>query len=167
MPKVQLQRYKDTSKIIAPSFCPYRHCEERSDNLPIFDYTVYPSLCVLCKICTFVPESTITGEVLTADNRARIFEYLTSGNAKVAGSISGQIAYLRKEERIPISILISPVLFDHMVLTLFPDISIQNTVKNYYFSVDEAICYVHGCPVYLSRKLTKSLVQVVGEVEWT
>lgn len=166
MIRVQLQVYKG-SFIIAPSHCPYK--EQEKDpyvglngliNKDVF--TVNSSLCPLCKLCKFVvPESMVEG------NSEDFVRYLTLLNTEVSISINNQNFFLRKNDRIPLMILISPELFDMMMnVTYVNSPESISAVKSYYLNNESPLCYLLGCPVYLSPKLTRSKVMVVGEVEW-
>lgn len=175
--KVKLHPFNNGPYIVAPSHCPYKFEETVNSNMysvgidsggitssSSFVSIVNSSLCPLCKLCEFTPDVIDKG----LEIKTREFEnYLTLINESVSKSISGQIFYLQKENRLPIAILISPETFDSMLkLAYREDVDQYNLAHSYFLNNEVPICYVSGCPVYLSRKLTKSSVQVVGEIEW-
>jgi len=171
--KVNLKIKNRGPFIVAPIHCPYKvqeqdikfdsyQNEQADTDKEIF--TVNSSICPLCKLCEFIPEINDTQLVLNTEGFTK---YLTLLNEEVSKSIRGQVLYLQKENRLPIAILISPVIFDSMLKLTYKDSQDQYYLAYSYFINNEVpICYITGCPVYLSRKLTKSLIQVVGEVEW-
>lgn len=177
MNKVKLEIWKKGSRIIAPDFCPYKVQEKDvhreytskgdgysliSDDLEIF--TVNSSLCPLCKLCNFIPNTIDKETELRTD---KFVEYLTLVNEEVATLINNQNFYLRKKDRIPLTILINPEIFDMMLKLVYKDnIEEYNKVHSYFINNEIPICFILGCPVYLSRKLTKSKVMVIGEIEW-
>lgn len=143
--------------IKAPSYCPYKFYDNSR-------WCVHSSLCPLCKMCEFEPDSFERGIELKTDE---FIKYLTLINTQVSKSINGQIRYLQKENRIPLVILISPEVFDSMLKLIYrDDIEMYNLVHSYFLNKEIPLCYISGSPVLLNRKLTKSTVQVVGEIEW-
>ena len=94
-------------------------------------------------------------------------KYLTEFNSKVNSVITGQMSYLSSKERISLCILIRPDLAEQMLGYAFPGDVIKQQQLLSYFAVQQAlVCEVYKMPVYVSTKLSKSILQVVGEVEW-
>ena len=112
------------SKIIAPDYCPYSIQENDThfvttkdtvylENTDLDIFTVNPSLCPLCKLCQFEPYLKLED---TIDIKTEEFiKYLTLINTEVSKLIVRQFTYLQKDNRLPISIFISPVIFDSML----------------------------------------------------
>ena len=179
MPKVLLE-INNAGKVYAPSFCPYKEPETvyvpgpyitdgilPGDNQPTGKFLVRPGLCCICKICTFVPD--IEGLPLTSptqEEKDAFQEYLAHNNFRISASLSGQHQYLLKQDRLPISIFISRELYDVMAIDVIKDEQRRQFLLGYFLNEESVICHILGCPVYLSKKLTKSNIQVVGEVEW-
>jgi hypothetical protein len=182
MPKVLLE-INNSGKVYAPSFCPYKEPEVREEYIntsiypernlpgvklvPTERFLVRPGLCCICKTCTFVPD--IEGLPLsspTQEEKDAFQEYLAHTNLKTSASLSGQQQYLLKQDRLPISIFISRDLYDDMTKEVILDEQRRQSLLGYFLNEEIVICHVLGCPVYLSKKLTKSNIQVVGEVEW-
>lgn len=166
-PVIKLEQFREGPYIKAPSFCPYAS----SSNTGLTDSgstkIVHPSLCPLCKICRFVPElDSSRGLPPTQQEQEAFATYITNTNLKLSASISGQSLYLSKGDRIPLVVLISfSALKDMLQATVSEDVRRQELL-GLYTTYEQPVCHVLGCPVYFSRKLTKSAVQVVGEIEW-
>jgi ferredoxin len=162
--KVKLQTYQQKPLIIAPDFCPYAVVEidtEQEKEIKI----VSPQLCILCKKCEFI--SDVVSEGASSEELTRITKFFIEFNTKIANSISGQQFFLSKENRIPLVILISPILLDQCLQYACNNNSERiEELKNYIISHEIPICFILGCPVYLSRKLTKTPIMVVGEIIW-
>ena len=122
-------------------------------------------MCPLCKICTFVPAGEMDLPEITASERQAFIDYLMK-EPKLASMISGQHAYLLKEDRIPLAVLISAQVLDGMLVVAIPQENRRLFAHRCVITGEEPICHVLGCPVYFSPKLTRSLIQVVGEVSW-
>ncbi len=177
MPKVLL-KITTTGQVIAPDFCPYKEPQYDYDVIetpantcpclkPTGKFIVHPSVCCICKKCEFISDIDIVeSSSLTQKEKDAFQEYLAHTNLKTATSLSGQHQYLLKQDRIPIAIFISKVLCDDMIKEVIKDENRGRTLLGYFLTEEIPICYVLGCPVYLSKKLTKSNIQVVGEVEW-
>jgi hypothetical protein len=180
MTKVKLEPINNGPYIKAPEFCPYKVERENGfseieklvakdmgvklwEGIPVVNST----LCPLCKQCSFVSEVNFDLYVdVTQEERQAFITYLTYKNASVASNISRQSLYLGKENRVLLAILLSPETFDEMLVDTIKDEGRRSKILSYYANVEIPLCYIAGCPVYLSRKLTKSDVQVVGEVQW-
>jgi len=166
MNKIKLNVWKTGPYIEAPDFCPYKfwdsYGEEASNRRQ--EFIVHSSLCTLCKLCDFTP-ALLKPEI---DIKTEEFiKYLTLINTKISTAINNQNYFLRQKDRIPLAILISPEIFDSMLNLVYRDnLETLNQVKAYFINNEIPLCYLLGCPVYFSRKLTKSDVMVVGEVEW-
>ncbi len=179
MPKVLLE-INNSGKVIAPDFCPYKEPEPPLQEfavtihnnpgiklIPSNRFVVRPGLCCICKLCTFVPN--IEGLQITsptATERDAFQEYLAHKNLKISASLSGQHQYLMKQDRLPIAIFISRVLYDEMIKEVVEDGQRRQSLLGFFLNEEIPLCHILGCPVYLSKKLTKSNIQVVGEVEW-
>jgi hypothetical protein len=177
---VKLEVWKTGPYIIAPDYCPYKKQEkdvqmELTENalngggyyfndIDTGIYTVHSSICSLCKRCNFT-STTLKPEM---DIKTEEFvKYLTLINTKVSVSINNQNYFLRQKDRIPLVILISPEIFDSMLNLIYRDNNeLLNQVKSYFINTESPFCYILGCPVYFSRKLTKSNVMIIGEIEW-
>lgn len=161
-PRVVLKVVKTGPFIEAPKHCP--HSSVGVDPFESLE-VVNSGICPLCKICDFVHED--FGDAFLNDpDKEKVIYYLSEFNSKVASSISGQMLYLSKEHRIPLSILISPKLFEQILQYICGEKKNKQNLFNYFLQTETPICHLMGCPVYLSRKLTKSAIQVVGEISW-
>lgn len=160
MVDVKLNIWNNGPYIVAPSHCPYSYVDDLATKTKI----VHPSLCPLCKLCNFTPLE-INNEL---DLKTEEFKkYLTFINTDISTSINNQNYYLQKNNRIPLQILISPEIFDSMLNLVYRDQpEILPKIKAHYINNETPLCYLLGCPVYFSRKLTKSKVMVVGEIAW-
>jgi len=164
MKKVKLEVWKVGPHIIAPEHCIYRYWDSSGEGGCNYKeaYIVHPSVCSICKLCDFT--SDIKDLTLYVD---KFINYLTLVNTEVSTSINHQSFFLRKNDRIPLFILINPEIFDSMLKWSYQEEDeIYQKVHAYYLNNEIPLCYILGCPVYLSRKLTKSKVMVVGEIEW-
>jgi hypothetical protein len=157
--KVKLEVVGTGPYIKAPSHCPYALLDKSFVSQIL---TVNSSICPLCKLCDFtLPKEEI--EFKTEE----FVKYLNLINTNISVSINNQNYYLKKNERIPLIILINPSVFDSMLNLIYKDDKdTLYKVKSYFLTNESPICHILGCPVYLSRKLTKSEVMVVGEVSW-
>lgn len=143
------------SLVKAPEFCNYQQ-----------DNYVSPSICSVCKLCTFVPTKIAdSGLVFTSQ---QFSQYLLEINSEVFGSIISQQQFLLKKSRTVLAILVSSELLLSAIQHYFPQVSLKERyvlLANFVVS-GLPICYIFGAPVYYSRKLSNSLLQVVGEVTW-
>lgn len=154
MPDINLIPYKTGPYIIAPDFCPYKV----SEDVDIF--IVHSNFCPLCKKCNFT-------QFLLNLKTQEFINYLTLINTEISSSLQRQLSYLRKQNRIPLSILISAEVFESMLKLVYEgDTTGYTNVKSYFLNNELPICYLAGCPTYFSRKLTKSKIMVIGEVIW-
>lgn len=145
---------------------------EASPNCP--HSTVDPSteksiinaiICGICKSCKFITtEMDVSG--LTEEESSKILHYLTEVDKDIADSISGQILYLKRKSRLALAMLLSPNAFLRALSSAIPDSARRQSVFSYVLTYETPVCYIAGCPVYLSRKLTESQIQVIGEVSW-
>ena len=159
MPKVQLERFSEFSDIPtikAPDFCPYRD--------PIG--WVSPTMCPLCKICTFVPKTVPLDLEITQAEKDAIAKFLTLDNKIISASLSGQNQYLQKQGRLPLVVLISFPLFESCLRVAAPANERFEVLKSHFLMSEEPISWIMGCPVYYNSKLTQSQVQLVGEIVW-
>jgi len=161
MPQVALKVFSylyPHTYIFAPDFCPYK-------IYPGIDHPVVDaSLCPLCKICTFVPETVDLADPME-NEREEFGKHLLS-DTSISSSISGQREFLIRQGRIPLALLISPTVFDDLLKKVVNDKSRREKLHSYFLLNESPLCTVSGVPVYFSRKLTKSNVQLVGEIEW-
>lgn len=111
-------------------------------------------------------DSTPIVDAPTGEESKQIVTYLIETNKELSASIAGQITYLRKMDRSPLSILLSFAAFEAMLNALGYDLARRERIKAFVAIAEASIAYIAGCPVYVSRKLTKTPVQVVGEVDW-
>ncbi len=172
MPKVELEIIEAKNGLIkAPSFCPYKkqYIGVGHINDGVIDpiYAVNSSLCPLCKICQFEPKSTelTSGSIdLSQENKEKVIRSLQE-NQRFLDSVMRQILFLQKNERIPLAIFVS---FNMIQDIIAKELTGEDYTKaiGLFTETDGPICFISAIPVYFSRKLTKSLAQVVGEVEW-
>jgi len=162
MIKVPLKVIGNSNKIEAPAFCPYKVF----DISPmIFKNTISPSVCAVCKICTFVPE--IEGPVqLTEEEKKKCIEYLTKFNTHLSNIINSQISYLVKKNRAVLSFLISANVLDNTFHYVTGSDERAHALFSYYVNEEVPIFYLYGSPIYFARRLTMSPIQVVGEAPW-
>lgn len=156
-------------KIKPPDFCPYKTVYNRvliSGRIVSEDTMVDPHLCVLCRLCTFVPKTAIVDTGITREEQEALARFLTATCKETSSSLSGQNQYLAKEGRVPLAVLMSYSLFEDALHAISTSEEHYKALHSHFSIVEEPLCYVMGCPVYLSRKLTKSRVQVVGEITW-
>lgn len=167
MPKVLLE-INTAGKVIAPDFCPYKELDIEFRITHVDDrFLIRPGICCICKFCTFVPDiENLQSFSPMVQEQEGFQEYLAHKNLKVSSSLSGQHQYLMKQDRLPIAIFISRLLYDEMVREVVKDEQRRQSLLGYFLTEETPLCHVLGCPVYLSKKLTKSNIQVVGEVEW-
>ena len=161
---VKLKKYY--KHIIAPEHCPYQSPAasvygDKVDSTGV----VSPLLCLLCKLCEFTPDGVDLSE-FSGLIKDKFVRYLIEDNYEVSASISGQNQYLRKEARLPLVILISSEVLDKMLIHVFPVIEERMKVHSLILLNEVPLCYILGCPVYFNRKLTRSSIQVVGEIMW-
>ncbi len=164
MYEVKLESW-DGEYIKAPDFCPYKVYKERGEGESYeWSFVIHPSICNICRLCNFIPSFIdIKNDLRTV----KFVEYLTLINKEVATSIFNQNSFLRKKDRIPLAILINPEIFEMMLKLVYADNEEKyKQAYTYYINNEIPLCYILGCPVYLSRKLTKSKIIVIGEVEW-
>lgn len=150
--------------ICASKDCPYAVLENGGAGV------VHASICTLCKKCEFSiegePEETAS-EVpgLTAQELHNVTKFL-SEDPKISSSILGQHQFLRKENRIPLVILISSKTLNAALDTVCQTAERKQLLISHYLCEGGPLCTILGCPVYFSSKLTLSPVQVVGEIQW-
>lgn len=163
--------------IYAPEWCPYKTAlfsyPEWDKNLRTLvrrkekDSVVSASLCPLCRQCSFVVEGTIDTSDVTSEERSLFVNYLTQVNTRASTTLSAQLAFLGRSDKLPLGVLISPTLFDDMLAHIFVNNEERfQKIREFFFRTEEPICHLVGNPVYVSRKLTRSYLQVIGEVEW-
>ena len=169
MPKVKLELAYD-GRIVAPEFCPF---VVRGNRGGVTCNVVDPAICGVCKYCTFThnlqpdPPSPISIEITEAD-RKLFHDYLVETNKKAATSLYSQQQFLLfRESRIPIAVFLGAEFFRNMLAEVYQDSDRVNQVFSTVMATEMCICYVLGSlPVYVSRTLVKSDIQVIGEVEW-
>jgi hypothetical protein len=115
-------------------------------------------------MCTFI--TCTETEDFNKEDRRKFQEFLTSIDKKLAKSLYGQFQFLRKNDRIALSIYVSDEVFDKMLHYAVNDKSRELQIKSYFLNSESPLCHISGAPVYYSRKLTRSEIQVVGEVAW-
>ncbi|MCK9542545.1 MAG: hypothetical protein M0R03_11015 [Novosphingobium sp.] len=162
-PKIKLEKYKNTNLILAPDFCPYQIIDYEDGEVVRL---ANPTFCLLCKKCHFYTDDGIE-ENITKEEKEKLIKYFTEFNSKLSASISGQYLFLSKEGRLPLAIFINIAILDQALQYVYDNNKEKiNKIKNFIISHETPIFYIMGCPVYLSSKLTKSSVMVVGEVAW-
>ena len=184
MPNVKLEIVGQGPYIKAPDFCPYKFSDYPSNlqlsiktsagelhsvpNSQIL-YTIHPSMCVICKYCTFVSEfeeSSRDPLPIQAYEREAFIKYLVEFNSKIANDILLQHKYLLSKFRTPFAIFISPTLLANMLEYCGMQETRKLVIQNIVFYKEQPLCTIVGCPVYVSRKLSRVPVQVVGEIKW-
>jgi hypothetical protein len=154
--------------IEAPDFCPYKELDFR----PAFDtiQTVSPSMCPLCKLCQFAPNLEASDSFLmtslSKEEMKLCNEYLLRFNSKLAKAISDQVSFLLSKGRATLAILVTATILENTLQYAIKDSKKCKLLFYHYTNHEEPLCYISGSPVYFSRKLTKSSIQVVGEAEW-
>jgi hypothetical protein len=167
MTKIKLE-ITNSGKVIAPSFCPYAE-KELVEGTKVTNnerLIVRPGLCCICKLCQFVPTDIPIIKEIMQSEKDSIAIYLTQQNKKVASAMLAQFQYLVKEEKSPIAMIIVWNLLQEALKSVIEDIDRMKQLEQYFLLNDVAICYCMGCPVYVSKKLSKTLLQVVGEIYW-
>lgn len=167
MPKVPLKVVGNTNRIEAPDFCPYASSDFYKVNEihSIAVRVISPDICSVCKICTFVPISEGPA-ILTEEETKRCIDYLTSFNGHLSNIVSGQISFLTKKNRSVLALLISANILDNTLAYAVEDDRRREALFRHYTADETPIFYLYGSPVYFSRKLTLSPIQVVGEAPW-
>jgi hypothetical protein len=175
MPDVKLEILRQGPYIKAPDFCPYKESStsaefgfERHYIAPAV-FQILPSICALCKYCTFIPdiENNFIQESPILDTEREVFiKYLVEFNSKIANDLLLQHKYLLSKNRTPIAIFISPSLFSQMLEFAGIQEKRRLTVYSIVFYKEQPVCTILGCPVYVSRKLSRTPAQVVGEIAW-
>lgn len=168
MPKVQLEVIDNKHGLIkAPDFCPYKaiYNTDTFHQDPL--YSVNASICPLCKICEFEHISANIGisNEFTKEDRAKITQNMQENQAFLNSALR-QISYLKENDRLPIAIFINFAFLQEIIELSLPQ-SKHNPAISILTETDGPLCLISGIPVYFNRKLTKSTVQVVGEVEWS
>ena len=165
MNKFKLQRATgmDTAHIVAPAWCPYKEGSEHVED----EQVVHVGMCGLCRQCEFIPITALPESSLSPNERSLFVNYLTQVNIRAATTLSAQQAFLGKSDKLPIAILLSPTLFEELLHHVYADNPFRlQKVMSHFSNTEEPLCHLMGMPVYMSRKLTKSYLQVVGEVAW-
>jgi len=116
-------------------------------------------------MCTFIPDATSPLEFDPQEN-TRCKEYLVNFNSHLNRIITKQISFLLNKERSPLAILITANILRNMIDYAVEDKKRREVLFHYFIDFESVVCHAHGCPVYFSRKLTRSEIQVVGETEW-
>jgi len=175
MPDVKLEIIGQGPYIVAPDFCPYREIvteAHASDTTYVIEGSyskIHPSICAICTYCTFIPESTgfRRDDLPIQDFERGVFiKYLTEFNSKIANNILLQHKYLLSKRRTPIAIFISPPLLSQILEYCGMQEPRKLAIQDIVFYKEQPLCAIVGCPVYVSRKLSRVPVQVVGEITW-
>jgi len=165
VPKVPLVVIAETNRIEAPSFCPYAEKEHFGTVMNIRMPSISPVICSVCKICTFVP-SIDTPLELSVQEKDKCKEYLMRFNTKLSNVITKQISYLLNKSRSPLAILITANVLENILSYSVNNKERRDTLLHHFIDEESSLGTIHGCPIYFSRKLTLSVIQVVGETEW-
>ncbi len=165
MDKIILKVTNNRDRIKAPEHCPYRILSDYATG-NVWDVSV--TLCPICKLCNFMPDVDISNQTnsITQQDRDSISLYFTQKNKKVANAMLAQFQYLVKEEKTPLLMIIQWKLLQEALDNVIQDFEKRKCVEQYFLLNDAIICYCMGCPVYVSKKLSKTLLQVVGEIQW-
>lgn len=143
----------------APDFCPFQE-----------DGKIHSSVCQLCKYCDFTPEIDTDIKVTSIPKKVQesIAHFMCFKDTSSMNLLTSQSNYLRKKDRIPIIIVTSVAFFNKVidVLKLEHSSELLNSVQYLAIEKNQAICKILGSPVYVSSKLTRADIQVVGEIEW-
>jgi hypothetical protein len=93
--------------------------------------------------------------------------YFIDVNSKFFSIIKTQINYLSTKGRMPLAILIRGDVAKQMLQYCYYDDFIkQQQFLSKFANSQDCICTVLDLPVYLSIKLTKSSIIVIGEILW-
>jgi len=173
MLKIELKVVKaDKGLIEAPEVCPFYksipneevYQSTRLDFVPSPSgyRVIHASICRLCKLCEFYTSGDET--VLLAEDYHKLVDILTS--KEFLTTVMNQVRFLQKNDRIPLAILISFETLRNAAYQAFEGSHFDKKLAALSNS-NALICVVAGLPLYFSEKLTRSPVQVVGEVEWS
>lgn len=162
--------------IRAPAHCPFKRTVllESYPNIPPDDcgdvMAVNASVCRLCKLCTFLLPTPVSvgapaGEVtMGLEDAKRLVQRAILADQQILASIMKQIRYLQTKDRSALVVLMSYGALQMVVLK--SGYENGEFALNRVVMMDGPICTVSGVPLYFSQLLTRSPVQVVGEVEW-
>jgi len=160
---VQL-RVVDASRgrILAPEHCPFSVAIE--NGILEGQMMVQVSLCSMCKLCDFQVQQVSSVDVLAVEEARTLVRQAVLADQSLLESCMKQIKYLQRKERIPLIVLISfDALKKAVIATGAPE---GLRALNRVLVMEGPICVISGVPLYFSDKLTRSPIQVVGEVEW-
>jgi hypothetical protein len=166
MPDVELKVFDPRrGTIYAPDFCPFTSTEDGGDagwSVQV----VQASVCQLCKKCTFYTDGVpaVYKDSSLEDAQTLVRQAILADRGLLA-LIMKQIRYLQTKDRFPLAVLISFAALKQAVDAYEPTVGMLALQK--VLAQSSSIGVVSGVPLYFSDKLTKTLVQVVGEVLWT
>lgn len=174
MPTVLLKKIANSNRIAAPDFCPYKELDfspVEQSHVNLYGIpSVSPTLCPLCKLCQFVPDLEASDSFLmtslSKEEKELCNDYLLRFNSKLAKVISNQVSFLLSKGRAALAILITATILENTLQYAVKDSKKCKLLFHHYTNHEEPLCYISGSPVYFSRKLTRSNIQVVGEAEW-
>ena len=93
--------------------------------------------------------------------------YFTDINSQAMANITRQVNFLTRNRRVPLAILMRGDIITQMLqYVYYNDIQKQQNLLSVYANEQNCLCHILGLPVYLSIKLTRSQIIVVGEIEW-
>jgi len=155
----------------APAHCPFKRTvvlehyglDAPDENGDIM--AVHASLCSVCRLCAFSPlKSAAVAPTLSLDTARDIVQRAIFADQPTLASIMKQIRYLQTKDRSALVVLMS---FEALQGVIFKwgngrgELALNRVVAS-----EGPICMISGVPLYFSQLLTRSPVQVVGEVEW-
>ena len=174
MAKIKLEVLDAHQGIIkAPDFCPYKRPYGDSMEcmpwgiIPIDQrYGIHASVCKLCKICDF--ES-----ILDESENPNVFSkvqvnLVVNGllkNEEFLDSVMRQIRFLQKTDRSPLMVLLSFSFVEKLIKDTLEEVYWTDAIT-YFTQNTFEIHNIAGIPVYFSRKLVKTPIMVIGEIEW-
>jgi len=172
MPIVKLEIVDPHKGLVrAPVHCPFR-CPVENEVYPstIPDdegqiMAVHASVCRVCRFCEFHFQTTPDGDVFSLEDAKKLVQRAILADQLVLASILKQIRYLQTKDRSALVVLMSyGTLQESVIKSGYEN---GELALNRVLSSDGPICMIYGVPLYFSQLLTRSPVQVVGEVEWT
>jgi hypothetical protein len=159
--------------IRAPSHCPfqfplimemYPDLAQQEDMQGLDISAVNASICPLCRLCEFHSQDTPVETLPLMKDDRQLVHRAISADQQIMASILKQIRYLQTKGRSALVVLMSYNALQTVVSGAgYED---GELALNRVTSMEGPICVVYGVPLYFSQLLTRSPVQVVGEVEW-
>lgn len=142
--------------IKAPDICPYAE-----------DGEIHTAICAVCKFCKFTSKIKDSEQLTISIPSEQLQNYFTNTNKYLARSILGQDLYLKKLGRKPLLVLINHTVFRKALLeVLNQESAVVDIIFDKVLQYNLTICKILGCPVIVSKELTRTAIQLVGEISW-